>query len=79
MATVQVDEVDDIVTWQPPVEPNGVIQHYNIRISRYNMTGGEEVVRVVPEVMETRYGFSTLGLSAGTYVIQVTSLFFFLS
>ena len=78
MATVQVDEVDDIVTWQPPAEPNGVILYNNIRISHYNMTGGEEVVRVVPEVTETRYDFSTLGLSAGTYVIQVTSLFFLL-
>ena len=77
-AVIQVDEDNDVVMWQPPAEPNGVIQYYNIRISRYNMTGGEEVVQVVPELTETHYGFSTLGLSAGTYVIQVGSLFFFL-
>ena len=74
-AVIQVDEDSGIVIWQPPAKPNGVIQFYNIRISR---CGGEEVVQVVPEVTETRYGFSTLGLTAGTYVIQVNLLFFFL-
>ena len=77
MASVQINEDSDVVTWQPPAEPNGVIQYYNIRISQ-NGTGGEELVRVVPEVTETRYDFSTLGLRAGTYVIQVGSLFFIL-
>ena len=76
-AVIQVNEVDDIVTWQPPADPNGVIQYYNIRISHDNGTGGEELVRVVTEVMETRYDFSTLGLHAGTYVIQVSLLFFY--
>ena len=61
-ATVQVDEVGDIVTWQPPPQPNGVIQNYNIRISR-----------VVQGVTERSYDFSTLELSAGTYMIQVSS------
>ena len=75
-AVIEVNEVNDIVTWEPPAEPNGVIQYYNIRISRDNGMGGEELVRVVTEVMETRYDFSTLGLSAGTYLIQVSSLFF---
>ena len=71
-AVIQVNEDNDIITWQPPTEPNGVIQYYNIRISRESGTGGEEVVRVVPELTETSYGFSTLGLSAGTYGVQVT-------
>ena len=75
-AEIQVNEVNDTITWEPPSEPNGVIQYYNIRISRDNGMGGEELVRVVTEVMETRYDFSTLGLSAGLYVIQVSSLFF---
>ena len=75
-AEIQVNEVNDIVTWQPPPEPNGVIQYYNIRISHDNGMGGEELVRVVTEVVETRYDFSTLGLSAGVYVIQVGSLLF---
>ena len=75
-AVIKVNEVNDIITWEPPPEPNGVIQYYNIRISRGNGMGGEELVRVVTEVMETRYDFSTLGLSAGMYVIQVGSLFF---
>ena len=61
-ATVQVDEVGDIVIWQPPPQPNGVIQNYNIRISR-----------VVQGVTERSYDFSTLELSAGTYMIQVSS------
>ena len=75
-AVIKVNEVNDIVTWEPPAEPNGVIQYYNILISRDNGLGGEDLVRVVTEVMETRYDFSTLGLSAGVYVIQVGSLFF---
>ena len=75
-AVIQVNEVNDTITWEPPSEPNGVIQYYNIRISRDNGMGGEELVRVVTEVMETRYDFSTLRLSAGIYVIQVGSLFF---
>ena len=60
--SVAVDEVGDIVTWQPPPQPNGVIQNYNIRISR-----------VVQGVTERSYDFSTLELSAGTYMIQVSS------
>ena len=74
-SVIQVDEDSGIVIWQPPAKPNEVIQFYNIRISR---CGGEEVVQVVTRVTETRYGFSTLGLSAGTYGVQVGSLFFFL-
>ena len=74
MASVQVDEVNDVVKWQPPAEPNGVIWYYNIRISR-NGTG---FVREVTRVNETSYDFSTLGLSAGTYGVQVGSLFFIL-
>ena len=73
MATVQVNEVNDVVTWQPPAEPNGVILHYNIRISQ-----NEAVVSEVTRVTETRYDLSTLGLSAGTYGVQVGSLFFVL-
>ena len=61
-ATVQVDEVGDIVTWQSPAQPNGVIQHYNIRISR-----------VMQGVTERSYDLSALELSAGTYMIQVSS------
>ena len=76
-AVIQVNEDSDIVTWQPPAEPNGVIQYYNIRISHDNGTGGEELVRVVPGLMETRYDLSTLGLHAETYVIQVSLLFFY--
>ena len=61
-ATVQVDEVGDIVTWQPPAQPNGVIQHYNIRISR-----------VVQGITERSYDLSALELRPGTYMIQVSS------
>ena len=74
MASVQVDEVNDVVTWQPPAELNGIIQFYNIRISQ-NGTG---FVREVTRVTETRYDFSTLGLCAGAYGVQVGSLFFIL-
>ena len=72
MATVQVNEVNVIITWQPPAEPNGVIWYYNIRISQ-NGTG---FVREVTRVTETSYDFSTL--SAGAYGVQVGSLFFIL-
>ena len=70
MDTVQV-EASNIITWQPPTEPNGVIRYYNIRISRHNGTGGEGSVQVVQGVTGTRYDFSMLGLNAGTYMIQV--------
>ena len=75
-AAIQINEDNDLVAWEPPPEPNGVIQYYNIRISHDNGTGREELVRMIPEVMETRYDFSTLRLSAGMYVIQASSLFF---
>ena len=71
MATVQVNEVNYIITWQPPAEPNGVILYYNIRISQ-----SETVVSEMTRVTETSYDFSRL--SAGTYGVQVGSLFFIL-
>ena len=71
MTTVQVDEVNVIVTWQPPAEPNGKIQYYNIRISQ-NETG---FVSEVTIVTEPRYDLSMLGLSAGKYMIQVSLLY----
>ena len=64
----QVNEVDEIVTWQPPAQPNGMIRYYNIRISRADGTGKEFVVT---GVTETTYDFSALGLSVGIYKIQV--------
>ena len=76
-AVIQVNEVSDIETWQPPAEPNGVILYYNIRISRESGMGREQLVQVVQGVMETRYDFSTLELGAGTYVVQVSPLFFY--
>ena len=75
-AVIQVNEVSDIATWQPPTEPNGVILYYNIRISRDNKMGREQLVQVVQGVMGKKYDFSTLELGAGTYVVQVSSLFF---
>ena len=77
MDEVQVDETNDIITWRPPTEPNGIIQHYIIYISQ-NETEGEKLVRVVQGITGTRYDFSVLGLSAGTYMIQVGSLLFIL-
>ena len=54
------------------VKRPGIIQHYNIRISQ-NETG---FVRDVTEVMDRHYDFSALGLRAGTYMVQVSLLFF---
>ena len=70
--TVQVNEANDIITWQPPAEPNGQILHYNIRIYRVEANGNEELVDTVREVQGTTYDFSTRGLSGGTYNIQVS-------
>ena len=70
VVSVHVNEDSDIVTWQPPAEPNGVIQFYNIRISQKGTGFVSEVTRVT----ETSYDFSTLRLSAGTYMIQVCLL-----
>ena len=75
--TIQV-EARNIITWEPPTEPNGVIRYYNIRISHHNGIVGEGSVQVVQGVTGTRYDFSVLGLNAGTYMIQVGSLFFIL-
>ena len=72
-STISMDEVqvtNNVITWRPPTEPNGIIRYYNIRISQ-NGTG---FVREVTQVMETRYDFSTLGLSAGAYMVQVSLL-----
>ena len=38
-AVIEVNEVNDTITWEPPSEPNGVIRYYNIRISRDNGMG----------------------------------------
>ena len=34
ISTIQVNEASDIISWQPPAEPNGQILHYNICIYR---------------------------------------------
>jgi len=65
--TVQVNEISDIISWQPPAEPNGQILHYNIRIRDVN----QELVDTVSEVQGTMFDFSTRGLNTGTYNIQV--------
>ena len=59
LETVQVNEISDIISWQPPSEPNGEILHYNIRMD------------TVSEVQETTFDFSTRGLNTGTCNIQV--------
>ena len=47
---LQVNETTDIITWQPPAEPNGITTFlYQVRVGE-----GREQLVVVPEVMETR-------------------------
>jgi len=65
LETVQVNEISDIISWQPPAEPNGEILHYNIRIY---------CLYTVSEVQETTFDFSTRGLNTGTCNIQVGHL-----
>jgi len=48
-AVIEVNEVNDTITWQPPAEPNGVILYYNIHISHDNGMGEGELVRVVTD------------------------------
>ena len=74
LETVQVNEISDIISWQPPAEPNGQILHYNIRIYRLDRDGNQELVDTVSEVQETMFDFSTRGLNTGTYNIQVGHL-----
>ena len=71
LETVQVNEISDIISWQPPSLPYGDILHYNIRIYRLDRDGNQELVDTVSEVQETMFDFSTRGLNAGTYNIQV--------
>ena len=71
LETVQVNEISNIISWQPPSEPNGQILHYNIRIYRLDGDGNQELVDTVSEVQETMFDFSTRGLNTGTYNIQV--------
>ena len=74
LETVQVNEASEIISWQPPAEPNGEILHYNIRIYRVDRDGNQELVDIVSEVQATTFDFSTRGLSVGTYNIQVGCL-----
>ena len=75
LETVQVNEISDIISWQPPSEPNGDILHYNIRIYHLDRgVGNQELVDTVSEVQETTFDFSTRGLNTGTYNIQVGCL-----
>ena len=74
LETVQVNEISDIISWQPPAEPNGEILHYNIRIYRVDRNLNQELVDIVSEVQATTFDFSTQGLSVGTYNIQVGCL-----
>jgi len=71
LETVQVNEISDIISWQPPSEPNGDILHYNIHIYRLDKDGNQELVDTVRGVQGTTFDFSTRGLSVGTYNIQV--------
>jgi len=71
LETVQVNETSDIISWQPPAEPNEEILHYNIRIYRVHWNGNRELVDTVREVQATTFDFSTRGLNAGAYSIQV--------
>jgi len=72
---VQINEVSDIISWQPPTEPNGQILHYNIHIYRVDRDGNQELVDTVRDVQETTFDFSTRGLNTGTYNIQVGCLY----
>ena len=71
LETVQVNETSDIISWQPPAEPNGQILHYNIRVYRVDWNGNQVLVDTVREVQATTFDFSARGLNAGTYNIQV--------
>ena len=75
--SIQVSEASDIISWQPPAEPNGDILHYNIRISRVDAEENIEFVITVREVTGTTYNFSMLRLRPGTYNIQVAYLTFY--
>ena len=71
ISTIQVNEASDIISWQPPAEPNGQILHYNIRIYCVDGDLNRELVDTVSEVQATIFDFSTRGLSTATYSIQV--------
>ena len=74
LETIQVNKASDIISWQPPAEPNGQILHYNIRIYRVDGDGNQLLVDTVRGVQGTTFDFSTRGLSVGTYNIKVGCL-----
>ena len=67
--TVTVVNVSgSVVSWSPPVPPNGVILYYNIRISR-NDTG--ELI-VVGELDALQIDVATYGEVGGVYTVEVS-------
>ena len=74
LESIQVNETSDIISWQPPAEPNGRILHYNIRIYRVDGDLNQVLVDTVNEVQGTTFDLSTRGLNTGTYNIQVGCL-----
>ena len=72
--SIQVNETNDIISWQPPAEPNGEILHYNIRIYRVGGDGNQVLVDTVTGVQGTSFNFSSQGLIIATYNIQVCCL-----
>ena len=59
---------DSVVRWAPPNPPQGIILHYNIRIT-HSDTG--ELVRLILEFKSTSIDVSSEVISDGRYKVQV--------
>ena len=61
-----------MVTWDQPVEPNGVLKYYNVR---YLQLGGNDSFMMLPNVKDRTVLFNvTYG---GSYLVQVTASYIY--
>ena len=66
---------DSVVSWVPPNPPQGIILHYNIKITKSD-TG--ELVRLILMVNLTTFDVSSEVMSAGAYSVLVRTSYKFL-
>lgn len=62
------------LAWSPPEPPQGIILHYNIRIT--SPTTNQEIVPLVEGVTDTFFDLRPYVLSDGEYLIEVSKNLF---
>ena len=70
-----IAEGSSVVSWSPPVPPNGVILYYNIRISR-NDTG--DLVILIEQLDELEIDVARYGEVGDVFTVEVSWEMFYL-